>query len=162
MCKYKLAYSWLIVPLNMIYACIWIEIKKNFICPAFFYFQVSDPVAAEFSLNTQMLLLSKRTLWLSDGSMGFGQESDTAFSQGKPVTWVIKHQLPSACVNKMRWNRIYVCKYLSLFTYLAFSSQRYEYFGWFSRYIWIYFHTLRCLMKEKRALCFVFHVFSLN
>ncbi|XP_053543455.1 FRAS1-related extracellular matrix protein 2b [Ictalurus punctatus] len=44
--------------------------------------QVSDPVAAEFSLNTQMLLLSKRTLWLSDGSMGFGQESDTAFSEG--------------------------------------------------------------------------------
>lgn len=47
------------------------------------YFQVSDPVAAEFSLNTQMILLSKRMLWLSDGSMGFGQESDTAFSQGK-------------------------------------------------------------------------------
>ncbi|KAI5624981.1 fras1 related extracellular matrix protein 2b isoform X1, partial [Silurus asotus] len=44
--------------------------------------QVSDPVAAEFSLNTQMLLLSKRTLWLSDGSMGFGQESDTAFTEG--------------------------------------------------------------------------------
>ncbi|XP_036392654.1 FRAS1-related extracellular matrix protein 2-like [Megalops cyprinoides] len=44
--------------------------------------QVSDPVAAEFSLNTQMLLLSKKTLWLSDGSMGFGQESDTAFSEG--------------------------------------------------------------------------------
>ena len=44
--------------------------------------QVSDPVAAEFSLNTQLLLLSKRALWLSDGSMGFGQESDTAFSQG--------------------------------------------------------------------------------
>ncbi|XP_037631902.1 FRAS1-related extracellular matrix protein 2b [Sebastes umbrosus] len=47
--------------------------------------QVSDPVAAEFSLNTQMLLLSKRTLWLSDGSMGFGQESDTAFSQGDTI-----------------------------------------------------------------------------
>lgn len=45
--------------------------------------QVSDPVAAEFSLNTQMILLSKRMLWLSDGSMGFGQESDTAFSQGR-------------------------------------------------------------------------------
>ncbi|XP_051535522.1 FRAS1-related extracellular matrix protein 2-like [Myxocyprinus asiaticus] len=44
--------------------------------------QVSDPVAAEFSLNTQMILLSKRTLWLSDGSMGFGQESETAFSEG--------------------------------------------------------------------------------
>ncbi|KAM4566397.1 FRAS1-related extracellular matrix protein 2b [Odontesthes bonariensis] len=47
--------------------------------------QVSDPVAAEFSLNTQMILLTKRTLWLSDGSMGFGQESDTAFSQGDVI-----------------------------------------------------------------------------
>ncbi|XP_010772168.1 FRAS1-related extracellular matrix protein 2-like [Notothenia coriiceps] len=47
--------------------------------------QVSDPVAAEFSLNTQMILLSKQTLWLSDGSMGFGQESDTAFSQGDTI-----------------------------------------------------------------------------
>ncbi|KAJ0022330.1 hypothetical protein NQD34_009820 [Periophthalmus magnuspinnatus] len=47
--------------------------------------QVSDPVAAEFSLNTQLLLLSKRMLWLSDGSMGFGQESDTAFSQGDVI-----------------------------------------------------------------------------
>ncbi|XP_049431948.1 FRAS1-related extracellular matrix protein 2b [Epinephelus fuscoguttatus] len=47
--------------------------------------QVSDPVATEFSLNTQMILLSKRTLWLSDGSMGFGQESDTAFSQGDTI-----------------------------------------------------------------------------
>lgn len=42
-------------------------------------------MAAEFSLNTQMILLSKRMLWLSDGSMGFGQESDTAFSQGKAI-----------------------------------------------------------------------------
>ncbi|XP_068440165.1 FRAS1-related extracellular matrix protein 2b [Clinocottus analis] len=47
--------------------------------------QVSDPVPAEFSLNTQMILLSKRTLWLSDGSMGFGQETDTAFSQGDMI-----------------------------------------------------------------------------
>lgn len=45
-------------------------------------FQVSDPVAAEFSLNTQMYLLSKKSLWLSDGSMGFGQESDIAFAEG--------------------------------------------------------------------------------
>uniref|UniRef100_H3AF05 FRAS1 related extracellular matrix 2 n=2 Tax=Latimeria chalumnae TaxID=7897 RepID=H3AF05_LATCH len=44
--------------------------------------QVSDPVAAEFSLNTQMFLLSKKALWLSDGSMGFGQESDVAFTEG--------------------------------------------------------------------------------
>uniref|UniRef100_A0A9J7ZAP1 FRAS1 related extracellular matrix 2b n=1 Tax=Cyprinus carpio carpio TaxID=630221 RepID=A0A9J7ZAP1_CYPCA len=47
--------------------------------------QVSDPVSAEFSLNTQMLLLSKKSLWLSDGSMGFGQESDTAFSEGDVI-----------------------------------------------------------------------------
>ncbi|KAJ1114419.1 hypothetical protein NDU88_002657 [Pleurodeles waltl] len=47
--------------------------------------QVSDPVAAEFSLNTQMFLLSKKALWLSDGSMGFGQESDISFSEGEAV-----------------------------------------------------------------------------
>ncbi|CAL8363343.1 unnamed protein product [Lota lota] len=47
--------------------------------------QVSDPVAVEFNLNTQMFLLSKRNLWLSDGSMGFGQESDTAFSEGDTI-----------------------------------------------------------------------------
>ncbi|XP_003799755.1 FRAS1-related extracellular matrix protein 2 [Otolemur garnettii] len=44
--------------------------------------QVSDPVAAEFSLNTQMYLLSKKSLWLSDGSMEFGQDSDVAFAEG--------------------------------------------------------------------------------
>lgn len=44
--------------------------------------KVSDPVAAEFSLNTQMVLLSKRELWLSDGSMGFGEGTDVAFSEG--------------------------------------------------------------------------------
>lgn len=43
---------------------------------------MSDPVAVEFNLNTQMLLLSKRSVWLSDGSMGFGQEIDAAFSEG--------------------------------------------------------------------------------
>ncbi|KAM6911118.1 FRAS1-related extracellular matrix protein 2a [Lycodopsis pacificus] len=47
--------------------------------------QVSDPVAVEFSLNTQMFLLSKRSLWLSDGSMGFGQETDMAFSEGDAI-----------------------------------------------------------------------------
>ncbi|KAK2828336.1 hypothetical protein Q5P01_019370 [Channa striata] len=47
--------------------------------------QVSDPLAVEFSLNTQMFLLSKRSLWLSDGSMGFGQESDIAFSEGDTI-----------------------------------------------------------------------------
>lgn len=29
-----------------------------------------------------MYLLSKKSLWLSDGSMGFGQESDVAFAEG--------------------------------------------------------------------------------
>ncbi|XP_072302029.1 FRAS1-related extracellular matrix protein 2a [Eucyclogobius newberryi] len=47
--------------------------------------QVSDPVAVEFSLNTQMFLLSKKSLWLSDGSMGFGEESDAAFSEGDTI-----------------------------------------------------------------------------
>ncbi|KAF6084066.1 FRAS1 related extracellular matrix 2 [Phyllostomus discolor] len=47
--------------------------------------QVSDPVAAEFSLNTRMYLLSKRSLWLSDGSMGFGQDSDVAFAEGDVI-----------------------------------------------------------------------------
>ncbi|XP_064795225.1 FRAS1-related extracellular matrix protein 2-like [Oncorhynchus masou masou] len=43
--------------------------------------QVSDPVPVEFSLNTVLVLLSKRELWLSDGSMGFGQDDDVAFSK---------------------------------------------------------------------------------
>ncbi|XP_057694497.1 FRAS1-related extracellular matrix protein 2-like [Corythoichthys intestinalis] len=47
--------------------------------------QVSDPVAAEFSLNTEMILLSKKSLWLSDASAGFGQSGDTAFSQGDTI-----------------------------------------------------------------------------
>ncbi|XP_061888272.1 FRAS1-related extracellular matrix protein 3 [Entelurus aequoreus] len=47
--------------------------------------QVSDPVAAEFSLNTQMFLLSKKELWLSDGSMGFGEGTDVAFSEGSEI-----------------------------------------------------------------------------
>ncbi|KAK6494141.1 FRAS1-related extracellular matrix protein 2-like [Huso huso] len=47
--------------------------------------QVSDPIAAEFSLNTQMFLLSKRELWLSDGSMGFGEGTDVAFSEGSTI-----------------------------------------------------------------------------
>ncbi|XP_066093052.1 FRAS1-related extracellular matrix protein 2 [Saccopteryx bilineata] len=47
--------------------------------------QVSDPVAAEFSLNTQMYLISKKSLWLSDGSMGFEQESDVAFVEGDTI-----------------------------------------------------------------------------
>ncbi|XP_070298487.1 FRAS1-related extracellular matrix protein 2-like, partial [Salvelinus sp. IW2-2015] len=44
---------------------------------------VSDPVPVEFSLNTILVLLSKRELWLSDGSMGFGQDDDIAFSKGR-------------------------------------------------------------------------------
>ncbi|KAG9351777.1 hypothetical protein JZ751_023028 [Albula glossodonta] len=43
--------------------------------------QVSDPVAVEFSLNTQMFLLSKKSLWLSDGTMGFGQERDIIYGR---------------------------------------------------------------------------------
>ncbi|MFT7807597.1 FRAS1-related extracellular matrix protein 3 isoform X1 [Arapaima gigas] len=44
-----------------------------------------DPVAAEFTLNTQMFLLSKRELWLSDGSMGFGEGADVAFAEGSQI-----------------------------------------------------------------------------
>lgn len=51
--------------------------------PAYSSLQVSDPVAAEFSLNTHMFLLSKKDLWLSDGSMGFGEGTDVAFTEGK-------------------------------------------------------------------------------
>ncbi|KAM8940061.1 FRAS1-related extracellular matrix protein 3 [Pelodytes ibericus] len=47
--------------------------------------QVSDPVAAEFSLDTQMFLLSKKELWISDGSMGFGEGTDVAFSEGSTI-----------------------------------------------------------------------------
>ncbi|XP_078259348.1 FRAS1-related extracellular matrix protein 2-like [Rhinoraja longicauda] len=47
--------------------------------------QVSDPVPTEFSLNTQMFLLNKKSLWLSDGSMGFGEGSDVAFTEGSVV-----------------------------------------------------------------------------
>ncbi|KAL8573258.1 hypothetical protein ACOMHN_006669 [Nucella lapillus] len=44
--------------------------------------QVSDAVPARFSLNTDFHLLRKRALWLSDGSMGFGEEGDAAFTAG--------------------------------------------------------------------------------
>ncbi|XP_043828212.1 FRAS1-related extracellular matrix protein 3 [Dromiciops gliroides] len=47
--------------------------------------QVSDPVAAEFSLNTRMFLLSKKELWMSDNSMDFGEGSDVAFSEGSMI-----------------------------------------------------------------------------
>ena len=45
--------------------------------------QVSDSVPAEFSLNTDFHLMRKRELWLSDGSMGFGDEGDAAFTEGQ-------------------------------------------------------------------------------
>ncbi|KAG8134574.1 hypothetical protein E2320_007682, partial [Naja naja] len=48
-------------------------------------FAVSDPVAAEFNLNTQMFLLSKKDLWLSDGSLGFGEETDVSFTEGSEI-----------------------------------------------------------------------------
>ncbi|XP_072477246.1 FRAS1-related extracellular matrix protein 3 [Notamacropus eugenii] len=47
--------------------------------------QVSDPVAAEFSLNTRMFLLSKKELWISDDSMGFLGGSDVVFSEGSMI-----------------------------------------------------------------------------
>ncbi|XP_077361848.1 FRAS1-related extracellular matrix protein 2-like [Festucalex cinctus] len=47
--------------------------------------QVSDPVAVEFSLNTQMFLLSKRSLWLSGDYVSFSQESDVAFLEGDTI-----------------------------------------------------------------------------
>ncbi|XP_013413797.1 FRAS1-related extracellular matrix protein 2-like [Lingula anatina] len=47
--------------------------------------QISDPVPAEFSLNTNFHLLRKKALWLSDGSMGFGEDSDAAFGQGDKI-----------------------------------------------------------------------------
>ena len=45
--------------------------------------QVSDSVPAEFSLNTDFHLMRKRELWLSDGTMGFGEEGDAAFTEGQ-------------------------------------------------------------------------------
>uniref|UniRef100_A0A4W4G1W9 Calx-beta domain-containing protein n=1 Tax=Electrophorus electricus TaxID=8005 RepID=A0A4W4G1W9_ELEEL len=47
--------------------------------------QVSDPVAMEFSLNTQMFLLSKRSVWLSDGAVDFVQDDGAAFSKGDVI-----------------------------------------------------------------------------
>ncbi|XP_036620894.1 FRAS1-related extracellular matrix protein 3 [Trichosurus vulpecula] len=47
--------------------------------------QVSDPVDAEFSLNTRMFLLSKKELWVSDDSMDFLEGSDVAFSEGSII-----------------------------------------------------------------------------
>ncbi|XP_044286604.1 FRAS1-related extracellular matrix protein 3 [Varanus komodoensis] len=47
--------------------------------------QVSDPVAAEFNLNTRMFLLSRKDLWLSDGSMEFGEGTDVAFIEGSEI-----------------------------------------------------------------------------
>ncbi|XP_033106875.1 extracellular matrix protein 3-like [Anneissia japonica] len=47
--------------------------------------QVSDPVPAEFSLNSEFVLMNKESLWLSDGSMGFGEGSDAAFAPGDTI-----------------------------------------------------------------------------
>ncbi|XP_077984509.1 extracellular matrix protein 3-like [Glandiceps talaboti] len=47
--------------------------------------QVSDPVPAQFSLDTQFHLLAKKALWLGDGSMGFGEGSDSAFAAGDTI-----------------------------------------------------------------------------
>ena len=61
------------------------DFQHSILCKPLVPLQVSDPVAAEFSLNTQMFLLSKKEIWLSDGSMGFGEGSDAAFSDGKSI-----------------------------------------------------------------------------
>lgn len=47
--------------------------------------QVSDPVPAEYSLSTDFLLLTKEMLWLSDGSMGFAEDTDAAFAPGDTI-----------------------------------------------------------------------------
>lgn len=47
--------------------------------------QVSDPVPAKFSLNTEFYLLKKRELWLSDGPLVFDEVSNVAFIEGKNV-----------------------------------------------------------------------------
>nr|XP_039265536.1 FRAS1-related extracellular matrix protein 2-like [Styela clava] len=47
--------------------------------------QVSDPVSAEFSLNTNFYLLSKKSLWLSDGSMGYAEDTDVAFVENANI-----------------------------------------------------------------------------
>ncbi|XP_071035799.1 FRAS1-related extracellular matrix protein 2 [Parasteatoda tepidariorum] len=47
--------------------------------------QVSDPVPTEYSLNTHLHLMRKRDLWLSNGSMGFGEDSDASFVPGDTV-----------------------------------------------------------------------------
>jgi len=66
------------------------------------FVQVSDPVAAEFSLNTNFFLLSKKALYLSDGSMGFAEDSDVAFPEGSLILQI--QHVVLLCV----YRRIYV------------------------------------------------------
>ncbi|MGH0133017.1 UNVERIFIED_CONTAM: hypothetical protein FKN15_022782 [Acipenser sinensis] len=66
-------------------------------------FAVSDPVAAEFSLNTQMFLLSKRELWLSDGSMGFGEGTDVAFSEAAKI-----FSICSKSADRLEWRLFFL------------------------------------------------------
>lgn len=73
----------------------------------FFSSQVSDPVAAEFSLNTQMFLLSKKEIWLSDGSMGFAEGTDVAFTEGKNWLRIISTELNKPEINP------YICSIIS-------------------------------------------------
>ncbi|XP_060554877.1 FRAS1-related extracellular matrix protein 2-like isoform X2 [Ruditapes philippinarum] len=48
--------------------------------------QVSDPVATEFSLNTEFYLVRKKDVWLSDNIQGLGlREEDTAFAPGDTI-----------------------------------------------------------------------------
>ncbi|XP_071087584.1 FRAS1-related extracellular matrix protein 2-like [Haliotis cracherodii] len=56
----------------------------NFDLPIRFQ-QVSDPVPTKFSLDTDFHLMRKRALWLGDGSMGFGDETDPAFTPADKI-----------------------------------------------------------------------------
>ncbi|XP_068203768.1 FRAS1-related extracellular matrix protein 2-like [Palaemon carinicauda] len=47
--------------------------------------QVSDPVAEEFSLNTQFHLTRKRELWLSNSNSNFDSDSDVSFYPGDRI-----------------------------------------------------------------------------
>lgn len=44
--------------------------------------QVSDPVPAKYSLNTQFLLTREKEFWLSEGGLGYGNNSDAIFQPG--------------------------------------------------------------------------------
>ena len=47
--------------------------------------QISDPVPAKFSLDTEFRLMRKRDLWLSERGDGVGTEEDGSFAPGIAV-----------------------------------------------------------------------------